>query len=138
MVGPKSIQGWIDTYEERTGEKFVYKRGFDYLWDPMNGFFSYKLDPDEMVIVAGPTCGNAKYWKQKIWELFYSIQHKGYKGIVCYTQRNPEAYERFCSGKLIRKEVITDYVKGTEETIYFFFTAPDDVKEVDRYRKPEL
>jgi hypothetical protein len=137
MKGPKTKQDWIEAYEERTGEKFDYRRGFHYYYDPMNGFFSYKYDEDEQVLIGGQTCGNAKFWKQRLWEVFNALKERGCRGIVCSTPRDPKPYQRFCGGKLIRKETIEDFEKGTTVVYHVFFVGPEDVKEVDRYRPAE-
>jgi hypothetical protein len=129
MVGPKSLEEWIEVYEERDDSKYLLSPNERVVYDPLHGFFTYCFNAAKGEILIPKMCGDGKYWRPLIYKLAKATQHLGVKSVLCCTKRNPEAYMRIIGGSLRRMEYVYDFQTGRQRTLWFIVISKNDTKE---------
>lgn len=56
----KTLEEWIDRYEEKTGDEFMLPAGFQLWWLPERGFAEYRLV--DGILVVYQLCGDIHFW----------------------------------------------------------------------------
>lgn len=56
----KTLNQWIDKYEEKTKDEFSLPNGFNLYWLPERGFAQYRLH--EGLLVIYQLCGDIHFW----------------------------------------------------------------------------
>lgn len=130
MKGPKTLEEWIEVYEERDSDtEYILSPGERVVYDPMYGFFTYYFDAASKTILIPKMCGDGKHWRKEVHRLACATRHLGVKGVLCCTKRNPLMYMRVLGGKLQKMEHTYDFTNGKETTLWYIFISFDDTKE---------
>lgn len=69
----KSLKGWIQQYEEKTGDKFDMPKGFKLYYLPERGFASMKVDMESKMCIIYQTCGDGKFWRDMAELMFTNL-----------------------------------------------------------------
>jgi hypothetical protein len=96
----KSLKGWVEMYEQKTGDKFGIPDGFRLIYLASRGFTIYKLDEEAKMIIVYQTCGDAKFWRDSL-ELIYG--HVGYDYIGTIVTRHVKPYIRAFGAEIIKE-----------------------------------
>lgn len=56
----KSLEEWIQRYEEKTGDEFMLPAGFQLWWLPNRGFAQMRLYED--LVIVYQLCGDIHFW----------------------------------------------------------------------------
>jgi hypothetical protein len=62
MSTAKTLQEWIDFYEQKTGDKFSVPKGYGLNYLAERGFALMKLDYERKMVVVYQVCGDGKFW----------------------------------------------------------------------------
>ncbi|GHV45847.1 hypothetical protein FACS1894204_06130 [Synergistales bacterium] len=129
MTGPKTLEEWVEVYEERDSDtEYVLSSGERVVYDALHGFFTYAFDPREKLILIPKMCGDGKFWRPKILKMVLATRHLGVRGAYCCTKRNPVAYMRVLGGTLRKMEHVYDFVTGRQHTIWYILITPENTR----------
>jgi hypothetical protein len=101
QIKAKTFDEWVNLYEHKTGEEFIVFEGFRLAFDPVDGFFLFKVDEKDGVkfINIAHTCVTS--WKWVIDSLRDYAIAVGATYYATATKRNEKAYAKLTGG--IRK-----------------------------------
>ena len=101
------LQGWIEKYEKKTGEKFEHQKGYKLFFLPKRGFCQMRMDGE--LLILGQVCGDGRFWVDHS-RLLASVV--GCKAIGTFAVRkNIEAFIRLWGYRVYRTEELPDGLK---------------------------
>ena len=101
------LQGWIEKYEKKTGEKFEPQKGYKLFFLPKRGFCQMRMDGE--LLILGQVCGDGRFWVDHS-RLLASVV--GCKAIGTFAVRkNIEAFIRLWGYRVYRTEELPDGLK---------------------------
>lgn len=124
------LQGWIDRYEKKTGEKFQRMKGFELLFFPDKGFCEISIDNGLKSVLVHRVCGDLKSWRMVIESI---MQLCGYKRMTTLCIRHIRPYMRLLGLTVVNSypaEFGTAYdveFEGGKGCCYPVRTISDDV-----------
>lgn len=95
------MQGWIEMYERKTGEKFIRKENFKLLFLPDAGFCEIGLYGENKSVNVYRVCGDIKVWKQIIESI---AQLFGFNTITAIIIRKMKPFIRLWGGQVTEEE----------------------------------
>lgn len=129
MVGPKSLEEWIEVYEERADDVYKLTPNEKLVYDPMHGFFTHCFDAAKGEILIAKMCGDGRHWRPLIYKLAKATRDLGVKTVLFCTPRNPAVYMRAVGGTLSKMEHTYDFKTGKQRTLWYIEISWDDTKE---------
>jgi hypothetical protein len=127
VKGPHTLGEWLRIYAERDSDtEYVTEPGERMVWDAEHGFFTFMFDPLERLILIPKMCGDGKYWRKAIYEMYLRARGGGIgvRGVYCCTKRNPKAYMRILGGELVKQET-----KENGQVISYILITGENTKE---------
>lgn len=59
----RSLEDWIELYEEKTGDKAAWLDGYRLFYMAERGFATMKPDIEGKLMIVHMTCGDGKFWR---------------------------------------------------------------------------
>ena len=131
MKGPKTLDEWIEVYEDRGGDdtEFIMNPDETLVWNPENGFFSWCLDAERKMIVIPKMVGNGRHWRNTIFRMMSMIRHTGVDRVLVCSRRPPKVYLRVHGGELYKVEYKYNFLTKKSDALWFYIISFSNTKE---------
>ena len=96
---PRTLEEWVQFYEEKSGEKLEVPKGFLFHWMPTRGFSVMKPDMQGKILMIYSTCGDGKFWRD-VGEML--ALNNGMTKLMTICIRKIEPYIRFWHWKITK------------------------------------
>jgi hypothetical protein len=93
----KSLEEWIEYYEEKSQSRFRLSKGEKIVFDEEKGFFSYYIVPEREAVEIPKMVGEGRYWAKEIRKMVVAL---GLKKALFFTKRNPATWIRTYGGRV--------------------------------------
>lgn len=131
MKGPKTLDEWIEVYEDRGGDdtEFLMSEGETLVWSPEKGFFTWCLDAERKMIVIPKMVGDGRHWRNKLFNMMSLIRHTGVDRVLACSRRPPKVYQRVLGGELYKVEYKYNFLTKKSDALWFYIISFSDTKE---------